>query len=223
MPQSPAEIAAILERTRSGLPTTFALATPPRPAPRPAAPAARTRPSAPKAAAPDGTTARRLRLAVHESAHALWAALSGAQITRCVVSENGDDGAVEIAEESPVSAEIAYAGIWATARFDLHGMRRGDRALSRGEIEAALRDASPEDREKFSGFVRPLRHLEPDLERVLPQIHGLAVHLCRNGSAAHADVERILGVREGLTAAAIRSLVRQGVDLRTVTPAGVAA
>ncbi|WP_280508829.1 hypothetical protein [Nocardia cyriacigeorgica] len=160
----------------------------------------------------------RLRLAFHEAGHAAWAVLCGERVTECF-AEAGH-GRVDIdGVDSPYAAEIAYAGVWAETRYTRSGVRVGGRAPSRRHVTAALSDASPEDRAAFRGEPRPLWQIDGDLEFIAPRIHSLAFHIFKRGSATHADVERILGITPSLTAAAVRSLVRQRIDPATIRPA----
>ncbi len=180
----------------------------PAPAPAPARqPAARSTPT---------IDADRFALCVHEAGHAVWAAMSGARITKCSITADGSDGVVRTAEESARAEEIAYAGIWASERWE-HGARP-----SRGALLAAIEAASAEDRECFAAVPKPVAHIEADLEYLYPKIKALAAQLYRNGSATHADVERVLGVRPGLDIDMVAWAHRQRVDPASITVGGAA-
>lgn len=169
-------------------------------------------PSAPK---PTIDT-QRFALCVHEAAHAVWAAMSGADVTECAITADGRDGVVRTADESPRAQEIAYAGIWASARWE-HGARP-----ARGTLLAAIEAASDQDRAYFARVPQPPAHIEADLEHLFPRIKALAVELYRNGSATRADVERVLGVRPGLGVDMVAWAHRQRIDPATITVGGAA-
>lgn len=195
-----------------------ALAAGRKPAPaRPTKPlTAAAAPVAPSTPKPSIDIHERFALCVHEAAHAVWAAMSGARITECSITADGMSGLVRTAEESARAEEIAYAGIWAQARWE-----RGARP-SRGALLAAIEAASAEDRECFARVPQPVTHIEADLEHVWPRIKALAAHLYTHGNAEHGDVERVLGVRPGLNLSTVAWAHRQRIDPATITVGGAA-
>lgn len=140
-------------------------------------------------------------LCVHEAAHAVWAVLAGAQIAECSVP-SADHGLVRITEPHPNGPEISYAGIYAEALFTYGGIP------PLAHLRDAWRNASAGDREHFGDSPNLPRHIEPQVEYVMPRIRQLAQTLYRRGTATHADVENVLGITRDVPASVVASCVR---------------
>ncbi|MEU4810025.1 hypothetical protein AB0H20_12580 [Nocardia fluminea] len=152
-------------------------------------------------------------LCVHEAGHAIGAALAGARIDECFARPT--EGAVRWSNaDYPAGPEISYWGIYAEARAAYGGRP----PLSM--LREYLANATPEDLEAFGGTPRLLRHIEPQIEAAMPMVRDLALKIYRRGTATHADVEAAMGVGPGTSLAAVRSMLRQGIDPRSVLAPG---
>ncbi|MGW5438589.1 M50 family metallopeptidase [Nocardia asteroides] len=144
----------------------------------------------------------RLRVAVHEAGHAVWAVLCGAQVHAITASaDNG--GHVEFSgHDDARGAEIAYAGIYAEALFTYGGIP------PLAHLRDAWRNVSPEDRALIGETINPPRRIESSIEYVMPRVRDLAKYVYKRGHACHADVEAVLGIGPHVPASLVASSVR---------------
>lgn len=149
-----------------------------------------------------------LRLAVHESAHAIAGTLLGGRVRSAVVTESrvwGVDGLTTF-EEIPrgSSPSVAYAGPWGEARW-LEGRRPSQRLMralmggsGHGDHRAICAAAASADVYNYSNTSAEARlAVPPLLERAWPAVINLAKKIHRDGEAIHDDVCTALGITDG--------------------------
>ncbi|OBB32576.1 hypothetical protein A5792_02485 [Mycolicibacterium peregrinum] len=173
-----------------------------------------------------------LRLAVHESSHAVAGALLGGRVRSAVLTNSrvwGVDGLTTF-EETPLgsSPAIAYAGPYGEARWleGRHSSRRTMLALMHGSghgdhraICAAAASADVYGYGNTSAEAR--RTVQPLLERAWPAVVNLAHKIHVDGEATQDDVCKALGITDGGgTGSSQIASLRAG--LRTVPPIAVA-
>ncbi|CAJ1498847.1 hypothetical protein [[Mycobacterium] burgundiense] len=148
-----------------------------------------------------------LRIAVHESSHAVAGALLGGRIRSAVLTNSrvwGVDGLTTF-EEVPASSSpaIAYAGPFGEARWldGRHPTQRTLFALIRGSghgdhraICAAAASADVYSYGNTSAEAR--RTVPPLLERAWPAVINLAKKIHVDGEATHDDVCKALGITD---------------------------
>ncbi|MDV6308907.1 hypothetical protein R4227_16775 [Gordonia amicalis] len=149
-----------------------------------------------------------LRIAVHESSHAIAGALLGGRVRSAVLTNSrvwGVDGLTTFDEVALGSSPaIAYAGPYGEARW-LQGRRPSQRtmlALMRGsghgdhrEICAAAAQADVYGYGNTAAESR--RTVPPLLERAWPAVINLATTIHREGEVTHDDVCKALGITDG--------------------------
>ncbi len=169
-----------------------------------------------------------LRLAVHESSHAVAGALLGGRVRSAVLTESrvwGVDGLTTF-DEVPLgsSPSIAYAGPWGEARW-LEGRRPSQRTMlalmrgsGHGDHRAICGAAAAADVYGYGDTAAEARRTVPPLlERAWPAVINLAKTIHRNGEATHDDVCRALGITDG-GGQSSSQLASLKVGLRRVPP-----
>ncbi|ETZ52573.1 hypothetical protein [Mycobacterium avium] len=149
-----------------------------------------------------------LRIAVHESSHAVAGALLGGVVRSAVMTDSrvwGVNGLTTFEEVPPSSSPaIAYAGPYGEGRWldGRHPSQRTMRALMRGSghgdhksICAAAAAADVYGYSDTSAEAR--RTVQPLLERTWPAVINLARTIHRNSEATHDDVCKALGITDG--------------------------
>jgi hypothetical protein len=149
-----------------------------------------------------------LRIAVHESSHAVAGALLGGRVRSAVMTNSrvwGVDGLTTF-DEIPVgsSASIAYAGPYGEARW-LEGRRPSQRTMlalmrgsGHGDHRAICAAAASADVYGYGNTSAEARlTVQPLLERAWPAVINLAKTIHRNGEATHDDVCKALGITDG--------------------------
>lgn len=149
-----------------------------------------------------------LRIAVHESSHAVAGALLGGVVRSAVMTDSrvwGVNGLTTFEEVPPSSSPaIAYAGPYGEGRWldGRHPSQRTMRALMRGSghgdhksICAAAAAADVYGYGDTSAEAR--RTVPPLLERTWPAVINLARTIHRNSEATHDDVCKALGITDG--------------------------
>ncbi|UHJ54417.1 hypothetical protein [Mycolicibacterium fortuitum] len=135
---------------------------------------------------------------VHESAHAVTAALMGGRVRNAFVSRPGKvvplQGRTAFASMSPDrNASVGYAGPWSDARWRVGGRP------THHDLAATLAAASPEDRklmEAGGGHHAVDPNLTNLLERCWPSVIRLAGQLFKLGEIHHEHVLAALGLTE---------------------------
>ncbi|MFT9527255.1 hypothetical protein ACM0AU_22405 [Mycobacteroides abscessus subsp. abscessus] len=174
-----------------------------------------------------------LRIAVHESSHAIAGALLGGIVRSSVMTNSrvwGVDGVTTFEEIPPTSSpSIAYAGPFGEARWleGRHPSQRTMQALMRGsghgDHRAICASAASADVYGYGDTKAEARRTVPSLlERAWPAVINLARTIHREGEATHDDVCKALGITDGggRTSSQLAS-VKAG--LRRVPPIAVPA
>ena len=149
-----------------------------------------------------------LRIAVHESSHAVAGALLGGVVRSAVMTDSrvwGVNGLTTFEEVSPSSSPaIAYAGPYGEGRWldGRHPSQRTMRALMRGSGHGAHKSicaaAAAADVYGYSDTSAEARRtVQPLLERTWPAVINLARTIHRNSEATHDDVCKALGITDG--------------------------
>lgn len=149
-----------------------------------------------------------LRIAVHESSHAIAGALLGGRVRSAVMTNSrvwGVDGLTTF-EDIPVSTSpaIAYAGPFGEARW-LEGRHPSQRTLSalmrgsgHGDHRAICAAAASADVYGYGNTSAEARRTVPPLlDRAWPAVINLAKKIHVDGEATHDDVLKALGVTDG--------------------------
>lgn len=153
----------------------------------------------------------RVGICIEEAAHSMWAVLSGGHVEQCTASAtSGQVSVYDLTDRH--RPEVAYAGIWARARFDY------GRTPPVAVVHDAVRTASPADREAMGAGGLP-RHIENDLEYLMPRIRGLAAKLYRRGAVRNPDILVGLGVGRGVDLDMVRWALRQRIEPASIRPA----
>lgn len=149
-----------------------------------------------------------LRIAVHESSHAVAGALLGGIMRSAVMTNSrvwGVDGLTTF-DEVPLgsSPSIAYAGPYGEARWldGRHPSRRTLQALMRGsghgDHRAICAAAAATDVYGYGNTSAEARRtVQPLLERAWPAVMNLARKIHVDGEATHDDVCKALGITDG--------------------------
>jgi hypothetical protein len=174
-----------------------------------------------------------LRIAVHESSHAVAGALLGGRVRSAVLTDSrvwGVDGLTTF-DEVPLgsSPAIAYAGPWGEARW-LDGRRPSQRTLSalmrgsgHGDHKAICAAAAATDVYGYGNTsAESRRTVPPLLERAWPAVINLATTIHRDGEATHDDVLAALGITDG-GGTGSSQLASLKAGLRRVPPIAVPA
>lgn len=173
-----------------------------------------------------------LRIAVHESSHAVAGALLGGCVRSAVLTNSrvfGVNGLTTF-EEIPVSSSpaIAYAGPFGEARW-LEGRHPSQRTLlalmrgsGHGDHRAICAAAASVDVYGYGNTsAETRRRVPPLLDRAWPAVVNLARKIHVEGEATHDDVCKALGITDGGgTGSSQIASLRAG--LRTVPPLAVA-
>lgn len=149
-----------------------------------------------------------LRLAVHESSHAVAGAMLGGRVRSAVLTNSrvwGVDGLTTF-EEIPLrsSPSIAYAGPYGEARW-LEGRHPSQRTLlalmrgsGHGDHRAICSAAASVDVYGYGNTSAEARRTVPPLlERAWPAVINLAKKVHVDGEATHDDVCKALGITDG--------------------------
>jgi hypothetical protein len=149
-----------------------------------------------------------LRIAVHESSHAIAGALLGGQVRSAVLTNSrvwGVDGLTTF-EDIPIntSPAIAYAGPFGEARW-LEGRHPSQRTLSalmqgsgHGDHRAICAAAASADVYGYRNTSADARRTVPPLlDRAWPAVINLARRIHVDGEATHDDVCKALGITDG--------------------------
>lgn len=149
-----------------------------------------------------------LRLAVHESSHAVAGALLGGHVRWAVLTNSrvwGVNGLTTF-EDIPLSSSpaIAYAGPFGEARW-LDGRHPSQRTLSalmrgsgHGDHKAICASAASADVYGYGNTSAGVRRTVPPLlERAWPAVINLAKKIHGDGEATHDDVCKALGITDG--------------------------
>lgn len=149
-----------------------------------------------------------LRIAVHESSHAIAGALLGGIVRSAVLTDSrvwGVDGLTTFDEVPQGSSPaIAYAGPFGEARWleGRHPSQRTMHALMRGsghgDHTAICAAATAADVYGFGDTAAEARRTVPPLlERAWPAVINLAKKIQLDGEAIHDDVCKALGITDG--------------------------
>ncbi len=149
-----------------------------------------------------------LRIAVHESSHAIAGALLGGVVRSAVMTDSrvwGVNGLTTFEEIPPTSSpSIAYAGPYGEGRWldgrhpsqrTMHALMQGSGHGDHKSICAAAASVDVYGYGDTSAEAR--RTVPPLLERAWPAVINLAKTIHRTGEATHDDVCKALGITDG--------------------------